>query len=80
MKISVEITLTPLQDDYKRPIKDFIEVLKSSEFTVIDNPLSTQINGDYDVLMPFLTKAIKQSFENQEKVIVNLKIYKGDRR
>lgn len=79
MKISVEITLMPLNDDYKEHIKDFIQVLKSSEFKVLETPLSTQVFGDYDKVMPFLTDTIEQSFSGQEKVMVNLKLFKGNR-
>jgi len=41
MKISVELTLMPLKDDFEPPIKDFIKRLRDSEFTVLENPLST---------------------------------------
>lgn len=79
MKISVELTLMPLQNDFENHIKAFIKKLRASEFTVLENPLSTQVYGDYDTLMPFLTQEIKASFENQEHVIVTLKIVKSDR-
>lgn len=79
MKISVELTLMPLQNDYENHIKAFIKKLRLSEFTVIENPLSTQVYGDYDALMSFLTDEIKISFGAQDSVIVNLKIVKSDR-
>ena len=79
MKISIELTLLPLQNDFEAHIIQFIKRLRKSEFTVLENPLSTQIYGDYDLLMPFLTSEIKKSFDNQENVVVNLKIVKSDR-
>lgn len=79
MKISVELTLLPLQNDFETPIIDFIKNLRDSGFTVLENPLSTQIYGAYDLLMPYLTGAIKESFESQENVVVNMKIVKSDR-
>ncbi len=79
MKISIELTLMPLQNDYEDHIKAFIKKLRASEFTVLENPLSTQIYGDYDVLMPFLTKEIKSSFEKQSGSVLNMKIVKTDR-
>ncbi len=79
MKISVELTLMPLQNDFEEPIINFIKKLRASKFTVLENPLSTQIYGDYDELMPFLTKEIKSSFEQQEHVVLNLKMVKSDR-
>ena len=79
MKISVELTLMPLKTDFEPPIKDFIKRLRDSEFTIIENPLSTQVYGEYDNVMSFLTKEIKTSFEKEEHIIVNLKVVKGDR-
>lgn len=79
MKISIELTLMPLQNDFEEPIIDFIKRLRASQFTVLENPLSTQIYGDYDELMPYLTEEIKSSFENQENVVLNLKMVKSDR-
>ena len=79
MKISIELTLLPLQNDFEEHIIAFIKKLRASNFTVLENPLSTQIYGDYDSLMPFLTKEIKTSFENQDNAVINLKIVKSDR-
>ena len=79
MNISVELTLMPLKTDFESPIKDFIKRLRDSECTVIENPLSTQVYGEYDNVMSFLTKEIKTSFENEEHIIVNLKVVKSDR-
>ena len=79
MKISVELTLTPLQDNFEAPIIQFIQQLRTSGFTVLENPLSTQIYGDYDELMPYLTKEIKTVFEKEEHVLLHMKIVKSDR-
>jgi len=79
MNISVEITLLPLHNDFENHIIQFIKRLRASEFTVLENPMSTQVYGDYDKVMAFLSEEIKTSFENQENVVVNLKIVKSDR-
>jgi hypothetical protein len=39
MKVSVDISLYPIKNDYREPILDFIQDLKNSEFTVIENSL-----------------------------------------
>ena len=65
MKISAELTLTPLKEDFELPIKAFIKALRTSGFTILENPLSTQIYGDYDALMGFLTQEIKTVFEQE---------------
>lgn len=79
MNISVELTLMPLQTEFEQPIINFIKKLRASKFTVLENPLSTQVYGDYDELMPYLTQEIKTSFEALENVVLTLKMVKSDR-
>lgn len=79
MNISVELTLTPLQNDFETPIIDFIKRLRQSEFTVLENPLSTQVYGEYNKLMPFLNAEIEKAFKNCEHILLNMKIVKSDR-
>ncbi len=79
MNISVELTLTPLHDDYETPIIELIKKLRSSGLKVLENPLSTQVYGDYDKVMQILTKEVKESFELIERGIIFIKIVKSDR-
>lgn len=80
MKISVELTLTPLHDDYEPSITHFIKKLRSSNLKVLENPLSTQVYGDYDEVMQVLTTEIKEAFELVERGLLYMKIVKSDRR
>lgn len=79
MKISVELTLTPLQDDFEPPIIDFIKKLRASGLTVLENPLSTQVFGDYDKVMALLQTEIKETFDTLDHVVLAMKIVKSDR-
>lgn len=79
MNISVDLTLSPLQDDYEKHIINFIIALRASKFTVFENPLSTQIYGDFDELMSFLNKEIKKSFQDVDISVLTMKIVKTDR-
>ena len=79
MNVSIEMTLMPLNDNYKGVIKDFILSIRNSEFKVLENPLSTQIYGDYDKLIDLLKVEIKDVFSKNEGIMVNLKIVNGDR-
>ena len=79
MNISVELTLTPLKDDYEPIIKDFIKSLRKSEFKIIETPLSTQVYGDFKDLMSFLNDNIYNTFLNSESIIMNIKIVKSNR-
>ena len=79
MNISVELTLTPLQDDFEPPIIAFIKNMRASGLTVLENPLSTQVYGAYDDVMSLLTKEIKHTFENTNNVLLYMKVVKSDR-
>lgn len=79
MKISVELTFTPLKDDYESHIIDFIKALRNSEFTVLENPLSTQIYGDYNKVMTFLQNEIERAFNNVNIAVLQMKLVKTDR-
>ena len=79
MNISVELTLSPLQDTFEEPIIHFIKQLRESGFTVMENPLSTQIYGPYDEIMSLLTTEIRSTFERSENVLLYMKIVKTDR-
>lgn len=79
MKISVELTLTPLQDNFEPAIIDFIKKLRASGLTVLENPLSTQVYGDYDKVMEVLNKEMKIALESVERGLMYMKIVKSDR-
>ncbi len=79
MKISVELTLTPLQDNYEPAIIDFIKALRNSGLTIKENSLSTQVFGDYDEVMRLLNAEIKTAFEAIERGLIYIKIVKSDR-
>ena len=73
------MTMSPLQQDYDYHIKEFIKSLRASEFEVMENPLSTQIYGTYNKVMPFLTQAIQNSMMQQDAVLIYMKLVKSDR-
>ena len=79
MEISIELTLTPLKEAYVLEIKKFIKALRNSGLKVIENPLSTQIYGEYNEVMDFLGPLIYTTFKNEKAVILHLKLVKGDR-
>ena len=79
MKISVELTLSPLQDDYEPAIINFIKSLRASGLTIKENPLSTQVYGEYDEVMGILNKEMKIALEAVERGLMYIKIVKSDR-
>lgn len=79
MDISVELTLTPIQDNYEDAIIDFIKSLRSSGLKVIETPLSTQVYGNYDEVMQVLQKEMKIAIEAIERGLLYMKIVKSNR-
>lgn len=79
MEISVELTFSPLQDDFEQHIVDFIKKLRASGLTILENPLSTQVFGTYDEVMAVLNREIKEAFELMDKGLLYMKVVKSDR-
>jgi len=75
MKVAVDISLYPLQDDLIPPIIDVIARLRSYEGLYVDtNAMSTQIRGEYDDVMAVLNDEIKTTFESLPKAVFVMKI------
>jgi len=79
MDISVELTFSPLQDDFETHIINFIKKLRSSGLTILENPLSTQVFGSYDEVMKVLQNEIKTAFELMDRGLLYMKLVKSDR-
>ena len=79
MEISVELTFSPLQDDFEEHIINFIKKLRASGLTVLENPLSTQVFGPYDEVMEVLSTEIKDAFELMDQGLLYMKLVKSDR-
>ncbi len=75
MRVAVDISLYPLADDFIPPIKDVIERLNAnSSVKVVTNTMSTQIRGEYDVVMVVLNQEIKKTFDQCPKAVFAIKI------
>ncbi len=70
MEISVEISKYPLADDYIPAIKTFIDRLNQVEgLSIVTNTMSTQVYGDYDLVMDTLKEEMRLSWEQFGKSI-----------
>lgn len=80
MQLSVEISKYPLTEaDYKTAIKDFIERVNTIDgLTVITNDMSTQMFGDYDLVMSVLQEQMKLSFEKYQTSVFVCKFIPGN--
>ena len=75
MECSVEISMYPLNKDYKPSIISFIQNLRKHPFIKVEtNGISTQVFGDYSRIMKVIIYEMKNSFLSEEKVVFNFKI------
>lgn len=63
MKITIELSLYPLREDYTEIIIEFIESLrKHKALAVYTTAMSTYVCGEYDNVMPILTSELKKIY------------------
>jgi uncharacterized protein YqgV (UPF0045/DUF77 family) len=75
MKVAVDISLYPLADDFIPPIQDVIERLnKHDRISVVTNPMSTQLRGEFEDVMSALQQEVKTTFEQTPKAVFAIKI------
>ena len=79
MNITVDISMYPLAEDYKPVIKSFIRQLREFDgLTLVTNQLSTQINGEYDAATTAINTCIRESMEQQNKIVFVVKYLSAD--
>lgn len=70
MKISVDISMYPLDQDYVPPIKAFIRQLRTFPgLDLVTNQLSTQITGEFDNVMRALNTCMGESMAHSGRVV-----------
>lgn len=75
MEVAVDISLYPLDADFIPPIKDVIERLNQHDgIEVWTNAMSTQLFGEFDIVMPALQQEIGKTFEQLPKAIFAIRI------
>ena len=79
MKMTVELSCYPLNEDYIPVIKDFINKINQTEgVRAITNTLSTQLFGESEIIFPLLESAMTSTWHTQGKAIFVCKFLKGD--
>ena len=69
----------PLDPEFGTPILKFINRLRQHEgLHVQSNTMSSQVFGDYDMVMATLTKEMKTSFEEEKTVVMVMKVVNLD--
>ena len=78
MECSVEISMYPLNSDYKTAIITFIKRLRKHPFITIEtNGMSTQVFGDYKRVINAINTEMKKTFTEEGKVVFNMKVMNG---
>ncbi|MCL1075066.1 hypothetical protein [Shewanella dokdonensis] len=79
MQLTVDISMYPLHDNYKDPIRWLIKRLDSYQgIERVTNSLSTQVSGDYDAVMQMLSVEMKAAYEQFGKAIFVCKFLQGE--
>ncbi len=80
MQASIDISMYPLADQYCQPIIDFINRLENhADVRIARNAMSTQIFGDYSVLMSALTVEVEEVIRQNPKTVFIIKLMGTDR-
>lgn len=79
MRISLELSLYPLDDNFLSIIKDIVEKLNAdSEVKCMTNNMSTQVFGEYEAVMSLFDRILKYAFETYGKQVFVAKFLNGD--
>jgi uncharacterized protein YqgV (UPF0045/DUF77 family) len=79
MKITVDISMYPLDSNYIPPIKSFIHALRGYEgLEIVTNQLSTQIRGEFGDVMPALSECMRESMLGNRKVVFVTRFLNSD--
>jgi uncharacterized protein YqgV (UPF0045/DUF77 family) len=81
MYISVEISFYPLTDDFKPPVTEVIEKLRSfPQVALISNRMSTQLFGEFSEVMAAINETMEWTFERYGHAVFVTKTMNADRR
>ena len=74
MKASVEMSMYPLDPAYGNVILAFLQRLRAyPELEIRTNTMSTQVFGEFDDLVRIVNQEMKQTFEEEEAVVMVMK-------
>ena len=78
MHVAVEISLYPLTDGFLPPIEDFIARLRArAGLRVLTNSMSTQVSGDFTVVMQALQQEMVVTFGAPQRSVFVMKVLGG---
>lgn len=79
MRITAEMSMYPLVDEYKPTIISFIKELQKIEgLELVTNQLSTQMRGEFDVVTSAINECFRKSMAEQKKLVLVVKYLSAD--
>ncbi len=75
MKLTAEMSLYPLQEDFHPVIQGFIDtLLANSDLNIVSNAMSTQVSGDYDRVFAAVSDTLAASTRQFGKQVLVVKL------
>ncbi len=76
MEVGVELSFYPLQrEEFLEPIRALIERLNAQQgVRVVSNSMSTQLYGEYGLVMQILTRELRAALASRWRSVVMLKL------
>ena len=79
MQVTVEVSLYPLTEKFEQVVIDYIgQIKKTPGIKVEVNGLSTQVFGEYELVMKTMTEVNKNTFE-QHRCVILMKMAAGEK-
>jgi uncharacterized protein YqgV (UPF0045/DUF77 family) len=79
VKLTAELSLYPLCEDYITAIGDFIAAANEHRgLEIVTNAMSTQICGDYDQVFALLRQELRRSYDKYGKQVLVCKLFPGE--
>ena len=65
MKLTAELSVYPLREDFRSVVEAFIsELLKHEDIVAVTNSMSTQISGEDTAVLASIKKALRASYQH----------------
>ncbi len=79
MRITAEISMYPLQEDFVEPIRDFIGQLRQRPgLDIMTNQMSTQLRGDFNDVTSAIADCMRESMEHSATISFVVKYLNAD--
>ena len=79
MRVTLEISAYPLDGNYVKRIKSFVEALRNcSGVELVTNQLSTQVRGDHTDVLGAVSQCLEQELADAPSTVLVMKLLNRD--